>query len=93
VLEPEVWETEAEAQGFGLQNDVMLKEKNVQQWMLARIAERLKDFPGYAKVRSVCLSAQAWTIEGGTMTPTMKLKRKVIIEQNQAGIERMYEGH
>ena len=93
VLEPERWKAEAEAQGFDVQEDSLLSEKRVQQWMLERIAERLKDFPGYAKVRSVCLLTAPWTIAGGTMTPTMKLRREVIIAENLANIERMYEGH
>lgn len=93
VLEPEVWKREAEAQGFTLQDAAVFSEENVQQWMLGRIAERLKDFPGYAKVCSVCLSTVAWSIEEGTMTPTMKLRRETIVAQNQANIDQMYAGH
>lgn len=93
VLDPEAWKKEAEAQGFALQDESVFTEKSVQQWMLERIAGRLKDFPGYAKVRSVCLLTEGWTIEGGTMTPTMKLRREMIIAQNQANIDQMYEGH
>ena len=93
VLEPEAWKLEAEAQGIALQEASGVFEKSVQQWMLERIAERLKNFPGYAKVRSICLSTKAWTIEEGTMTPTMKLRRKMILEQNQANIDQMYKGH
>jgi len=93
VLEPEALKAAAETQGFDAKSVTAMTEKNVQQWMLARIAECLKDFPGYAKVRSVCVSDAAWTIEDGVMTPTMKLKRSVIVEQNQSKIEKMYEGH
>ena len=93
VLEPEVWKREAEAQGFALQEASVFSEIKVRQWMLERIADRLNDFPGYAKVRAVCLSTKAWTIEEGTMTPTMKLRREMIVAQNQANIDQMYEGH
>ena len=93
VLEPEAWKLEAAAQGFTLQEDPVLTEKNVQQWFLERIADRLKDFPGYARIRAVCLLKNAWTIEDGTMTPTMKLRREIIVTQNQANIDRMYAGH
>lgn len=93
VLEPEHWKAEAEAQGFDVQKASVLADKKIQQWMLARIAERLKGFPGYAKIRSVCLLSTPWSIAEGTMTPTMKLRREVIIAENLANIERMYEGH
>jgi long-chain acyl-CoA synthetase len=41
----------------------------------------------------VSLLSEPWTIDGGTMTPTMKLRRACIIEQHQTIIEQMYEGH
>ena len=93
VLEPEVWKVEAEAQGFDVQDAGVFSEKRVHQWMLERIADRLKNFPGYANVHAVSLLTEPWTIDDGTMTPTMKLRRACIIEQNQAAIEKMYEGH
>jgi long-chain acyl-CoA synthetase len=92
-LEPELWKAEAKAQGFAVEEPSVFAEKAVQRWMLEKVVNRLKDFPGYAKVRSVCLSTTAWTIEDGTMTPTMKLRRKVILSKNQANIAKMYEGH
>ena len=83
----------AEAQGFDVQDAGVFSEKRVHQWMLERIADRLKNFPGYANVHAVSLLTEPWTIDDGTMTPTMKLRRACIIEQNQAAIEKMYEGH
>lgn len=93
VLEPKVWKAEAKAQGFDAQDAGVYSEKMVRQWMLERIADRLKNFPGYANVHAVSLLTEPWTIDGGTMTPTMKLRRASIIEQHQAAIEQMYEGH
>lgn len=93
VLEPEAWKTEAAAQGFDLDDDAVLNSKPVCKWILERIAPQLKDFPGYAKVRAVTLLDTPWSIDDGTMTPTMKLKRNVIMEKNQHCIDKMYEGH
>lgn len=93
VLEPEVWKVEAEAQGFDVSDNALLTSKQARKWMLERIATQLKGFPGYAKVRAVTLLNIPWTIESGTMTPTMKLRRAVIIEKNQACIDNMYKGH
>ncbi len=93
VLESETWKTEAEAQGFDVSDPSVLNSKPVCKWILDRIAPQLKDFPGYAKVRAVTLLDTPWSIDDGTMTPTMKLRRTIIIEKNKDGIENMYKGH
>jgi len=72
-----------EAEKAGALNDKMLA---------ARIAAQLKGFPGYAQVRRVAVVDEAWTVENGLLTPTMKLKRAPILERFKAQVEAMYEG-
>ncbi|MBL1277143.1 MAG: long-chain fatty acid--CoA ligase [Ectothiorhodospiraceae bacterium] len=93
VLESEAWKTAAEQQGFDIKNESVTDEKAVQCWVLDRVSHQLKDFPGYAKVRAISILTELWSIEDGSMTTTMKLRRNVIIGQSQATIEKMYEGH
>ena len=61
--------------------------------MLKRIAAQLKEFPGYAQVRRVAIAPDAWTIENGLLTPTLKLKRAKVMEKFNAEIDGMYAGH
>ncbi|MEO5941859.1 MAG: long-chain fatty acid--CoA ligase [Ferruginibacter sp.] len=42
------------------------------------------------QVKKFELMPDEWTIETGELTPTLKLKRKVIMEKNKAAIERIY---
>lgn len=93
VLEPGAWKAEAKAQGFDMDDNALFNSKPAQKFMLECIASRLKNFPGYAKVRAVTLFDEPWTIESGTMTPTMKLRRAIILEKNKDCIAVMYEGH
>jgi long-chain acyl-CoA synthetase len=93
TLEHDAWITEAKSQGFDINDPEYLKSKPVQQFVLDQIAENLKGFPGYTTVRAVTLLNELWTIEDGSMTPTMKLRRAVIIERNQSNIYEMYAGH
>ena len=46
----------------------------------------------YERIRKFTILEQPFTIEGGEMTPSLKLKRKVIEERYTNLIEDMYEG-
>ena len=61
--------------------------------MLQRIAEQIREFPGYAKVRRVSLSLDPWSVENGLQTPTLKLKRARVFERYEKEIAHLYEGH
>jgi len=64
-----------------------------EKFLLQRIAQRIKNFPGYAQVRKVSVVKEKWTIDNGLITPTLKLKRNVIVDKYAAAIEAMYRGH
>ncbi|RZJ59672.1 MAG: long-chain fatty acid--CoA ligase, partial [Hymenobacter sp.] len=50
-----------------------------------------KSFAQWEQVKKIVLLPELWTVESGEMTPTMKVKRKVITANNQAVIEDLYE--
>ncbi|MEE8379983.1 MAG: AMP-binding protein, partial [Gammaproteobacteria bacterium] len=93
TLEHNAWVKEMNAQGFDINDSELLNSKPVKRFVLDRIAETLTGFPGYTAVRAVTLQNKLWTIEDETMTPTMKLRRAIIIERNQQNIDEMYAGH
>lgn len=61
--------------------------------LLERIRARLRGFPGYAKIHRVAVAERPWTIDDGTMTPTLKLKRARILDKLKDDVTRLYEGH
>ncbi len=68
-------------------------EKNSQHSndaLLAKIAECVRSFPGYAKIRSILIVDEPWTIENDMLTPTLKLKRKNILSRYEKEIEAIY---
>jgi len=81
VLNPENWEN-------------FTKELNIdpKQAVLKRIAKHIKDFPGYAQIRRVSFSLEPWSVENGLLTPTLKMKRAVIMKRYETAIEKMYRG-
>jgi long-chain acyl-CoA synthetase len=70
-----------------------VKSQQTEDAVLKRIAAQLGEFPGYAQVRRAGLTLEAWTVETGLLTPTMKLKRAKVMEKFNADIDRMYAGH
>ncbi len=49
------------------------------------------DLARYEKIKSIALIESEFTIEGGELTPTMKVKRRVIDEKYREVIDRLYE--
>jgi long-chain acyl-CoA synthetase len=88
VLNPEHWENFAKQ----LNIDPNLQAKELKQAILKRIANHIKAFPGYAQIRRVSLFLEPWSVENGLLTPTLKMKRAVIIKRYETEIEKMYWG-
>ena len=68
----------------------MLKASEVQQLIQREIRSRLTDFADFEQVRRFTLLEQEFSQEADEMTPTLKLKRNVIIEKYGDVIEGMY---
>ena len=90
VLNLEVWRHQAGQLGVDPNDEAALATERVKQYSLDKIGRRLHDFPGYAVVRRVCLSGEAWGVNDGALTPTLKIKRPVLRERFKAQIENMY---
>jgi len=75
----------------GISQDI--NSEHAHQYILQRIKPCLKKFPGYAKIFKVHSTMDAWTLDNGLATPTLKLKRKYIFEKYQSNIKHMYQGH
>ena len=57
-----------------------------------QVNELTTDLAKYEKIKKVALLEHELTIEGGELTPTLKLKRRVIDEKYQDVIDRLYAG-
>ena len=68
-------------------------QRNVEKAVLNRISARLKDFPGYAKIRRAHITLEQWTVDSGLLTPTLKIKRPKVLERFESEIDALYENH
>lgn len=68
----------------------LARHPRVREFIASRIEERQKDLPNYEKIRNFTLLESKLTIEGGEITPTLKVKRKVVAEKYRDIFDGMY---
>lgn len=56
-----------------------------------RANAQLREFPGYAKICHIARIEEAWTVENGLLTPTLKPRRNKIEERYAKEIEAMFQ--
>jgi long-chain acyl-CoA synthetase len=58
--------------------------------LVQRVAAQLRKFPGYAQVRRLHTTLDAWSVDNGLLTPTLKMKRGPISDKYKDAIAAMY---
>jgi long-chain acyl-CoA synthetase len=81
------------AKRFSLDPDAAdsLRNEKLHAALLKDIKVRLKDFPGYAKIRRLVLTLEPWTVDNGLLTPTLKVKRARVLDRFAADIKTLYD--
>jgi long-chain acyl-CoA synthetase len=93
VVNPENWKMFAQQVGVRGDMPESLTDARVEQQVLQRVAERLREFPGYARVNRVLLLAEPWSIDNGLLTPKLSLKRDRVVAKFGKQIDDLYRGH
>jgi long-chain acyl-CoA synthetase len=74
----------------GKNNDDLLKSDDVKKLFQSAIEEKNKNFGNWETIKKFHLMSKEWSIDGGELTPTMKVKRKVVLEKYKDIIEHLY---
>ncbi|MDH5446708.1 MAG: long-chain fatty acid--CoA ligase [Gammaproteobacteria bacterium] len=90
VINPEQWEALATAHNLDPNDKNQVADNKLNKALIKTVGECLSDFPGYAKIRRITPLLEPWTVENGLLTPTLKIKRPLVINQYQQAIEQMY---
>ncbi len=75
-----------------LHNHELVRHPEIHALIQRDIDELQKDLANFERVRKFILLAKPFTIEDGELTPTQKIRRKVVEEKYADVIERMYQG-
>jgi long-chain acyl-CoA synthetase len=68
----------------------MINNTEVRARFRQEIEEYNKNFGHTEQIKKFELLPKEWTPDSGDLTPTLKLKRKIIAERNKALIEKIY---
>jgi len=75
----------------GKSREEQVKEKSVIAFYQNRIDMLQKDLSPFEQVKKIVLLPNEFTIQTGELTPSLKIKRRVVAEQFKAEIESMYK--
>ena len=73
-----------------LDTDELVKSSRIKELYDGRIREINKGLPPYSTIKYFALVAREFSIEGGELTPTLKLKRKEIYTKYKQMIDELY---
>ena len=90
TLNSKRWGTLAAALSVDVENPNV---PSVRAAVLARLADRLENYPRHAQVKAVHLVLEPWTIESGLLTPSLKVKRDRVEQRYHDAIETLFSGH
>lgn len=65
-------------------------QESDEQTLIARANERLKAFPRWVRVRRVIATREPWSIDNGLLTPTLKLKRPLVLARFKDAVDAVY---
>jgi long-chain acyl-CoA synthetase len=81
----------ARENGLPVEPDKLVREAKVRDLILAEIAARCTEIAGYEVPKKVLITAEAFSTESGILTPTLKLKRRVLMDRYGNALEALYD--
>ncbi|MGZ3931819.1 MAG: AMP-dependent synthetase/ligase, partial [Bacteroidia bacterium] len=72
-------------------NEDIVKHPDVNRRIMEEVELVNNELAQYEKVKKIELLAHEWTIDRGEMTPKLSLKRKVILSENKAAYDKIYQ--
>jgi long-chain acyl-CoA synthetase len=94
IIVPEAEVLQAWAQNHGVPGDLatLCAHADVHEMYQRRVEAKMEAFSRYERVREFTLVPEEFSQERGELTPTLKLKRRVLLARYEDLIDRMYAG-
>ncbi len=93
LIVPEFEALEEYARSNGIPFDSLselVNHSQIQNLYQSELDQRMEDLPRYEQVKKFLILCEPWTINSGELTPTLKLKRQVILQNYREQVESFY---
>jgi long-chain acyl-CoA synthetase len=93
LVVPEYAHTSSRAREIGVTDgglEALARDPRVHEMIERDVLARLTGFASYERPKKVLLIPREFTVESGEITPTLKVKRRIVERNYQDAIERMY---
>ncbi len=68
----------------------LVRDERMRAFYWARVQQQQADLPSFEQVKKITLLAQEFTLAGGELTPTLKLKRQLVAKKCASTLEALY---
>jgi len=90
VPQMEALRSYARRQGIVVEESELIKRQEIIDLIEKEVESLTTDLSQYEKIKAVLLLPRELTVEGGELTPTLKVKRRAVVEKNRGQIDRLY---
>jgi long-chain acyl-CoA synthetase len=90
VLNVDAVKSWASQQGLGSSGDALASDDKVRGLLKAEVERLSEKFKGFESVREFALITEDFTTDNGMLTPSLKLKRRKVMEVHGPAIDALY---
>jgi long-chain acyl-CoA synthetase len=80
----------AQQQGIATDGDGLINHPKIVGLIETEVNKHTNELSQYEKIKGVLLLPRELTVESGELTPTLKVKRRVVVEKNKKQIDQLY---
>ena len=91
VPEREALEKYASSNGIDASGDDLLTHPKIRELIQKELEQHTATFKGYERPKNFALVNEEWSPENGLLTPTLKLKRRIVVDHYASLIESLYK--
>ena len=69
----------------------MASDEAIVEMLGAQVEKACRGLASYEQIKKIAVLDREFSLEEGEITPTMKVRRKVVVERYAARIDKLYE--